>query len=123
MKSPTLYKPEVRLLYSLQKPDKYCPLTLSIRVGSFCLQALIDTGAFIKAISLDQYAQIQQQPSHAILSKSPEPSFEICVASKELIEMLFFCSKIKLELAVGSFSEEFLILYKMKDILLGMTFV
>ena len=106
---------------SLERSEGYCPLTMSVRAGPLTLPVLIDTGAFTSALSIDVFKQIELQSPSSIRNKISKPDFEVCVASNDPVDVLF-CCEIEFDLPVGSFIENFLVLPKMKDILLGISF-
>ena len=108
-------------LYSLTRPETYCALKLNLKAGPISLPALIDTGAFTSAISLDLFKQIESQSPQSIFKKKEKPSYSECVASNDSVDVLFR-AEIEFELPVGSFRENFLILPKMRDVLLGLSF-
>ena len=94
---------------------------MSVRAGPLTLPVLIDTGAFTSALSIDVFKQIELQSPSSIRNKTSKPDFKVCVASNDPVDVLF-CCEIEFDLPVGSFIENFLVLPKRKDILLGISF-
>ena len=115
------YTEHVVFLYSLERSEDNCPLTMSVRAGPLTLPVLIDTGAFTSALSIDSFKQIELQSPSSIRNKTSKPDFKVCVASNDPVDVLF-CCEIEFDLPVGSFIENFLVLPEMKDILLGISF-
>ena len=94
---------------------------MSVRAGPLTLPSLIDTGAFTIAPSIDVFKQIELQSASSIRNKTSKPDFKVCVASNDPVDV-HFCCEIEFDLPVGSFIKNFLVLPKMKDTLLEISF-
>ena len=106
-------------LYSRRTPHA---LVVPILIGNNRYSALIDTGAFTSALPLEIFQKIRGQAPESILEEKPKPPFRIGLASNEEVEVLFR-AKISFTITPASFSETFLILPNMKNILLGYSFL
>ena len=94
---------------------------MSVSVGPLTLPIMIDTGAFTIAPSIDVFKQIELQSPSSIRNKTPKPDFIVCVASNDPVDV-HFCCEIEFDLPVVSFIKNFLVLPKMKDTLIEISF-
>ena len=84
-------------------------------------RALIDTGAFCSAMSNSMFESISESSYSTICQKLDPPSYKVSVASRSKVEVLFQAD-IKFNIGNKKFTERFLILPDMNDILLGLPF-
>ncbi len=95
----------------------YVPLT----VATLSFDALIDTGACLRATSLSLFDKIKKHSPDNILICNDKPSFHIQVANGDNCNVLFK-TIISFELGGQPFNDEFLVLEKTNTPLLGLPF-
>ena len=99
------------------------PFFVNLIFSPQCKQrALIDTGAFCSAMSKSMFESILESSCSTICQKLDPPSYKVSVASRSKVEVLFQAD-IKFNLGNKKFTERFLILPDMNDILLGLPFL
>ena len=84
--------------------------------------ALVDSGAFVSAIALEDLETIKQKTPKNILKIDDPPNFQIQVANGQL-EKPLSTATLKFEIGDNSFAEHFVVMKKLTGPLIGLHFM
>ena len=97
----------------------YVPLDFE---NNLTIHALVDSGAFVSAIALDDLETIKQKAPNNILKIDDPPNFQIQVANGEL-EKPLSTATLKLEIGENSYAEHFVVMKKLTGPMIGWHFM
>ena len=93
-----------------------------IVAGHVKLDALVDTGAFSSAISLQEFGKLQEQKNVKVVFDVKKITNESVRVANGTVVSIKFRANIQLKFAGQTFVEEFMILEKMNSVILGAPF-
>ena len=97
----------------------YVPLDIE---NNLTVDALVDSGAFVSAISQDDLETIKQKAPITILKINDPPSFQIQVANGQL-EKPLSTATLKFEIGDKLFAEHFVVMKKLTGPIIGLHFM
>ena len=127
---------EGRLVRDEQTNEVYLPLTSTVVLkrkqemlymplgfeNNLTVDALVDSGAFVSAIALDDLETIKQKAPNNILKIDDPPNFQIQVANGHL-EKPLSTATLKFEIGENSFAEHFVVMKKLTGPIFGLHFM
>ena len=127
---------EEGLVRDEQTNEVYLPLTSTVVLkrkqemlyvpqdfeNNLTVDALVDSGAFVSAIALDDLQTIKQKAPNNILKIDDLPNFQIQVANGQL-EKPFSTTILKFEIGDNSFAEHFVVMKKLTGPMIGLHFL
>ena len=90
--------------------------------NNLTVDALVDSGAFVRAIAQDDLETIKQKAPNNILKIDDPPNFQIQVANGQL-EKPLSTATLKFEIGDNSFAEHFVVLKKLTGPIIGLHFM
>ena len=127
---------EERLVRDEQTNELYLPLTSTVVLKrkqemlyvlldfekNLTVDALVDSGAFVSAITQDDLETIKQTAPNNILKIDDPPNFQIQVANGQL-EKPLSTATLKIEIGDDSFDEHFVVMKKLTRPIIGLHFI
>ena len=115
-----VYLPFTSTLVLKRKQQKlYVPLDFE---NNLTIDALVDSGAFVSAITQDDLDTIKQKAPNNVLKIDDPPNFQIQVANGQ-IEKPFSTATLKFEIGDNSFAEHFVVMKKITGPIIGLHFM
>ena len=97
----------------------YVPLDFE---NNLTVDALVDSGAFVSAISQDDFETIKYKAPNNILKIDDPPNFQIQVANGQL-EKPLSTATLKIEIGNNPFAEHFVVMHKLTGPIIGLHFM
>ena len=115
-----VYLPLTSIVILKRKQEMlYVPLELE---NNLTVEALVDSGAFVSAITQDDLESIKQKAPNNILRIDDLPNFQIQVANGQL-EKPLSAATLKFEIGDNSFAEHFVVMKKLTGPIIGFHFM
>ena len=97
-------------------------LTLPLEFGEITIDGLVDSGAFINAVSWSDYSPIKMNSDNCIIKEYPQPRFKIECANAQL-EQPLATAEIQINIETYKIMDTFVILSKTSFSIIGLNFM
>ena len=97
-------------------------LYLPLEFGELTMDGLVDSGAFINAMSWSDYNAIKMSSDNCVIKEDPQTPFKIECANAQL-EQPFATADIQFKIGTYTFTDTFVILSKTSFPIIGLNFM
>ena len=112
----------IPLMSSIALKKKKRKLFLPVEFNTIKIDALVDSGAYINAISERDAEKLQQHASQCIVNKAPPPPFKVQYANAELEQPLATYT-LRFKIGDYTFEETFIIMNQTSFPIIGLAFM